>query len=670
MDVTCERCETAYEFDDALVSERGTTVKCTNCGHQFKVRRATTSGPERWLVRTIDGRELEFRALRELQGAIAQAHISREDVLSRGSSRPRRLGSIAELEPFFANAGSQTLGWGTASGVSSSRMRTSSAQGLSGVNMPAASPRRDTAPAGTPSNAHREGHAQDDTTQRSAGASSRRSRSGSLPDAQTGSTTAPLPGVVISPDGAPAPPSGRRRADSIGQEGKRSGRDRSRSAANEEAAPPAARLPPVEVMPNQRRSVPSSANLSREEVDASSAEGRAASASSSSIPRPAESGPVTSPVPVPPSVSRGAEGHDEPLSDRPRRAGAARWIGGVVLAGMLALAFATVGRKYLVPNPPPPVSATPHVTDERISVLLQAGEKSLLDGDLESAKEYFDKASILGDRDPGVAADLARLAMVRADLAWLRVRLLAESDPDLAAAKRELEQATQRARRAADRVAELAPNEPAAIRAQIDAARLEGNLHGARDLAPKISSASAQPDNALALAEIDLAEAQPDWPTVIGRLRSALSSDQGLGRARSMLAYALSRSGDGTGARAEIDRLASLPRPHPLVAPLRAFVAREAAASVVTPEASASASASASAGKPVAGKGPTAPGRPDTAGPTGGRPDGRVPDDYVAPNSGVDTSDLPGSKPHPGGDAPKPPPPPPGVDTSDLPGFK
>jgi predicted Zn finger-like uncharacterized protein len=67
MDVTCERCGTAYEFDDALVSERGTTVKCTNCGHQFKVRRPqpATGAPERWLVRTIDGRELEFRALRE-----------------------------------------------------------------------------------------------------------------------------------------------------------------------------------------------------------------------------------------------------------------------------------------------------------------------------------------------------------------------------------------------------------------------------------------------------------------------------------------------------------------------------------------------------------------------------------------------------------------------------
>ena len=37
MDVRCERCNTEYEFDDALVSERGTTVKCTNCGTCFEV---------------------------------------------------------------------------------------------------------------------------------------------------------------------------------------------------------------------------------------------------------------------------------------------------------------------------------------------------------------------------------------------------------------------------------------------------------------------------------------------------------------------------------------------------------------------------------------------------------------------------------------------------------
>src|SRR5689334_18626339 len=105
MDVTCERCGTEYDFDDALVSERGTTVKCTNCGAQFRVfRQVPAGGPERWVVRTVDGRELVFSALRELQAAISTGVVGREDVLSRGGGRPRRLGSIAELEPFFKQA--------------------------------------------------------------------------------------------------------------------------------------------------------------------------------------------------------------------------------------------------------------------------------------------------------------------------------------------------------------------------------------------------------------------------------------------------------------------------------------------------------------------------------------------------------------------------------------
>ena len=110
MDVTCERCGTEYEFDDALVSGRGTTVKCTSCGFQFKVRKADAGGaPESWVVRTVDGREIEFAALRELQQAIARGKITREDVLAREGARPRRLGSIAELDPFFAGASGGSL---------------------------------------------------------------------------------------------------------------------------------------------------------------------------------------------------------------------------------------------------------------------------------------------------------------------------------------------------------------------------------------------------------------------------------------------------------------------------------------------------------------------------------------------------------------------------------
>src|ERR1700689_4036863 len=103
MDVQCERCSTEYEFDDALVSGRGTTVKCTNCGFQFKIRPATDAPEaERWNVQTVSGQSVVFPSLRELQKAISNRQVGRGDPLSRGNAPPRPLGSIAELEPFFS----------------------------------------------------------------------------------------------------------------------------------------------------------------------------------------------------------------------------------------------------------------------------------------------------------------------------------------------------------------------------------------------------------------------------------------------------------------------------------------------------------------------------------------------------------------------------------------
>jgi tetratricopeptide (TPR) repeat protein len=61
---------------------------------------------------------------------------------------------------------------------------------------------------------------------------------------------------------------------------------------------------------------------------------------------------------------------------------------------------------------------------------------------------------------------------------------------------------------------------------------------------------------------------------VIDRLRTAAAGEGNLGRARAALVYALARAGDAAGAKAELDRLASLARPYPLLAPLREFLAR------------------------------------------------------------------------------------------------
>ncbi|MGC4064487.1 MAG: zinc-ribbon domain-containing protein [Polyangiaceae bacterium] len=104
MDVRCTRCGTEYEFDDALISERGTSVRCTQCGHQFRVfpPKAKVVGPDEWVVLTSLGRRIVYRSLRELQNGIGRGEVAREDLLARGAAPPRPLGSIAELDPLFS----------------------------------------------------------------------------------------------------------------------------------------------------------------------------------------------------------------------------------------------------------------------------------------------------------------------------------------------------------------------------------------------------------------------------------------------------------------------------------------------------------------------------------------------------------------------------------------
>src|SRR5690606_33050250 len=105
MDVTCERCGTEYEFDETLVSDRGTTVKCTNCGHLFKVFRPEAGGSSKsWHVEQADGTTRTLGTLKELQRLIADGVLSPHDRISRGNEPKKRLGEIAELATFFEAA--------------------------------------------------------------------------------------------------------------------------------------------------------------------------------------------------------------------------------------------------------------------------------------------------------------------------------------------------------------------------------------------------------------------------------------------------------------------------------------------------------------------------------------------------------------------------------------
>lgn len=124
MDVKCERCGTEYEFDDAKVTAAGITVKCTHCGHLFKVvreeapsepvpQRTPPGGipasegvsrspiPTRWRIRRATGEELEFNDLTTLQQWILERKVAPEDQISKTGDSWKPLGSIVELSSFF-----------------------------------------------------------------------------------------------------------------------------------------------------------------------------------------------------------------------------------------------------------------------------------------------------------------------------------------------------------------------------------------------------------------------------------------------------------------------------------------------------------------------------------------------------------------------------------------
>jgi predicted Zn finger-like uncharacterized protein len=119
MDVTCDRCGTDYEFEETLVSTRGTTVKCTSCGHLFKVYKpgGATDGEageggdagdagdaQKWTVRRTDGSIHRLASLGDLTRLIGEGAFSRDDEVSRTGKAWKKLGEIDELTGFFPGA--------------------------------------------------------------------------------------------------------------------------------------------------------------------------------------------------------------------------------------------------------------------------------------------------------------------------------------------------------------------------------------------------------------------------------------------------------------------------------------------------------------------------------------------------------------------------------------
>ncbi len=535
MDVRCGRCGTEYEFDDALISERGTTVKCTNCGYQFKVfPDAAATAPERWTVRTLAGRELVYTTLGDLQRGIAKGHVSATDLLSRGNRPPRPLSSIAELEPFLRN--NDHIGKRTPQTLVGVAPAANSAQGGEGPPSLLAA----TLPV---DDATRNEHvplaqALPETPRAEPEEQSRSERAlERAPTVAVGPGSPEASSESVSPvDAASAGPESHVEPASV---------DSSPPTSSRELHP----APPREPEPPQERSIETSRATG-------SAAGNLADARSM-----LQHDDQTDPHYV----------HSPP----PRRA-RSRWVVFVVILAAGGLLAATVGRRYLAQYTKPATEPAPAM-DARVAGLLAQGHHAMAEGDLEDAREAFSKASALAERAPEVLTALAELEVVRADLLWLKLRLLDPEDKlAIEHTHRELGARVGKAQRAAAAAVEAAPRQLTVQRLAVDSARLGGELAKARAQVAPVSKSPSVPENAYTLAALDMAEEAPVWSGIIPRLRSAAANERGIGRARAALIYALARSGATDAARAELDKLSKLNPSQPLIYTLKEFVGRVA----------------------------------------------------------------------------------------------
>jgi predicted Zn finger-like uncharacterized protein len=611
MDVTCDRCKTRYEFDAALVSSRGTTVKCTNCGHQFRVfRPAGSGGLAGWTVRRIDGSELRFLAMRELQSAIASGNVAESDTLvPDDGSPPQRLGAIEELRSFFRAVAAPskpapTTGETVEEHDTTKRHRRE--RGATTASPPPvlpipkvpppnrlapSAPARNTmappvpAPLAAPERATAAPTSSSGPTKLLAGPTLGEDIDlletnpqlpkvdlAALHATKLGSTSLGFAAPVAPPPrntkksshppeaSAPPPPS----------EGPYQGPDLESdvkdaldrvSIAIRESIPPrdsdqgllgSSQAEPSRAATPPRTPPPTDdAQAARLSVDAEAV-------------RPSIDAGGGPPSVARPSVLRRTDGGDPRFSEYGRRStrpGFGRFAMGVVAVGVAALVGVTALRK-LGGDAKPTVTG---VDDERLVRFLGEGEKHLSDGDVDGAKEAFAKASVLAEGEPRVLRALARVAVIEADGTWVKGRA-SDKVPD------ELGRKVERASGAVAAAAKAMPNEPGLATLQVDVLRLEGKLPEARKLVPKLGT--SDPAAGRALAALELSESNPSLDTVVDRLRTAATAEKKLGQAQAMLVLALAKRNDGDAARRELDKLAEAVPGHPALEALRTLVSK------------------------------------------------------------------------------------------------
>ncbi len=111
MNVVCEKCKAVYELDPAQIQGASVRVKCSSCGHLFRVYKnqaqennETKKAPELlkdWIIRHSDGATSQVPDLATLQKWVVEGKVHRLDEMSQDGQHWRKLGEVDELQPFF-----------------------------------------------------------------------------------------------------------------------------------------------------------------------------------------------------------------------------------------------------------------------------------------------------------------------------------------------------------------------------------------------------------------------------------------------------------------------------------------------------------------------------------------------------------------------------------------
>ncbi len=542
MDVQCDRCKTEYDFDDALVSTRGTTVKCTQCGHQFKVRRDGDASQDRWLVTTLTGQELVFTSLHKLQKAILAGELGRRDLLVRGSGAPRALAAIAELAPFFGDpvvlSGPQVMPATVYPELADPPLSTAPA-----MSIPAA-PALPSFDAPAPARAD------------VASGAARPPEVAKLPSRAPPPRRTETMRISVAP-----PPSAAALAAAAALA----------RAAELNVAPEPSEAEALALAPGVSASTPSEPVVVGEERTGPSVELRAPDVD----PYPSFSSPLPPTLYHAPGAPRVEhEEHEEHEDDLPPATRRRRRVGGWVVVVVVGLGAAATGAAWFKHRPAPEVAATSlsdHGADMVRLERLSKFESALSISDFPAAKKELDALASDAPADARTMVARARLTNRQADLVWLAER--AAGDATERGRKRaEMKPWHEALQRDSDAALRAAPTDGGALRTRLDALRMLGERDAARALVARIPAAAGDADTPYILAALDMAEPDPLWPGITDRLRAAAALEPTPGRARAALVLALAASGNASSARLELDRVSENPRLGSLVPALRRYV--------------------------------------------------------------------------------------------------